>query len=670
MHYVFAGEGGIMSLKVTLLASAISLCIAVPARAADPAIAADARAFGTRASAQAVDISPSGNKLLMVDPGPGKTSVLSIVDVASGNVQPILKSGADPEKLYWCKFATDKQLICNYGGGTYYDNDLLGFSRLITMDIDGRKMKPLGQPSHFQEEGLRQYDGGILDWLPDDPGAVLMERTYLKEVGTTGSRFNDSREGLGVDRIDLASVKATTVEAPRQFASDYLTDGRGNVRIIGFVSASSDQLSGVVNWKYRTTKSKDWLQLGDYDSRDNSGLNPVAVDAGCDCAYVLRKTSGRDALYSLKLDGTMSAKLVASNPSVDIDGIERFGRGQRVIGYNYTDDRGRIVYFDPEFDKLAASLGRALPNQPLINFEEASADGSKLLIVARGDSDPGTYYYFDRATRHLDEVGKVRPALEGRTLAHVQTISITAPDGAQIPAYLTLPPNRPGKNLPAVVLPHGGPSSRDDWGFDWLAQFLAARGYAVIQPNYRGSAGYGDEWKGKNGFKDWRQAISDVSASGRYLVAQGIANPQRLAIVGWSYGGYAALQSVAVDPALYKAAVAIAPVTDLSLLKAEAEHFTNYELVKDFVGSGPHVIEGSPLRRVSEIKVPVLLFHGDMDRNVDVEHSEKMAAALRNAGDQVDFVRFKGLDHQLDDSDARITMLTRIGEFLDSAIGH
>jgi len=176
--------------------------------------------------------------------------------------------------------------------------------------------------------------------------------------------------------------------------------------------------------------------------------------------------------------------------------------------------------------------------------------------------------------------------------------------------------------------------------------------------------------EGKNGFKDWRQAISDVSASGRYLVGQGIADPQRLAIVGWSYGGYAALQSAAVDPSLYKAAVAIAPVTDLSLLKAESEHFTNYELVKDFVGSGPEVIEGSPLRQVSRIKIPVLLFHGDMDRNVDIEQSAKMAAALRSAGDSVDFVRFKGLDHQLDDSNARIQMLSEIGEFLDSAIGH
>jgi dipeptidyl aminopeptidase/acylaminoacyl peptidase len=175
---------------------------------------------------------------------------------------------------------------------------------------------------------------------------------------------------------------------------------------------------------------------------------------------------------------------------------------------------------------------------------------------------------------------------------------------------------------------------------------------------------------GKNGFQDWRKSIGDVNASARYLVAQGIADQSRLAIVGWSYGGYAALQSAAIEPALYKAAVAIAPVTDLSLLKSDAQDFADRRLIRTFVGSGPHIVEGSPLRHASEIKVPVLMFHGDMDQNVSIAHSDKMAAALRKAGGQVELIRFKGLDHQLDDSEARTQMLTKIGNFLDAAIGH
>lgn len=658
-----------MKLRTALLACA-SLFVAAPAFSQDTGLIADAKAFGTRPSADGVDISPSGRELLTIDPGLGKSSILTIVDLKTGAQKPILKSNADPEALYWCKFASDTQLICKYGGGTYLNSDLIGFTRLITMDVNGQNVRQLGQPSHFIEEGVRQFDGEILDWLPGDQGSVLMARNYVRERGTTGTRFVDSRDGLGVDRIDLSTQKPTEVEPPRLLAAGYMTDGRGNVRMMAISGERGGELTGVTTWRYRQTGSSEWKPFATYDARDDSGTAPLAVDASCDCAYVLRKKDGRDALYTIKLDGSMATKLIAANKNVDIGSVVRFGRGQRVIGYHFTEERGHAVYFDAEFGKLAEALAHVLPRQPMINFVESSADGTKLLIRASGDADPGTYYYFDKVTHHLDEVEPIRAGVEGRTLAHVRPIRVPAPDGVQIPAYLTLPPNHATKNLPAVILPHGGPSSRDTWGFDWLAQFLAARGYAVIQPNYRGSAGYGEQWMGDNGFRDWRKAIGDVSASARYLVSQGIADPKRLAIVGWSYGGYAALQSAAVEPTLYKAAVAIAPVADLSLLKKEAEHYSNYELVKNFVGSGPEVAEGSPLRHADDIKVPVLLFHGDMDQNVNIEQSEKMADALRDAGDKVQFVRFKGLDHQLDDSDSRITMLTKIGQFLDAAIGH
>src|SRR5437763_12416167 len=140
----------------------------------------------------------------------------------------------------------------------------------------------------------------------------------------------------------------------------------------------------------------------------------------------------------------------------------------------------------------------------------------------------------------------------------------------------------------------------------------------------------------RNGFQGWRTAIGDITASAKYLVSQGIADPKRLAIVGWSYGGYAALLSAAEQPALYKGVVAIAPVTDLTLFKRESDNFTNRRLVSGFVGSGPDIVQGSPSRRAGDIKVPVVLFHGDLDGNVNVAHSDKMVAALRKAGDQAE----------------------------------
>jgi dipeptidyl aminopeptidase/acylaminoacyl peptidase len=237
-----------------------------------------------------------------------------------------------------------------------------------------------------------------------------------------------------------------------------------------------------------------------------------------------------------------------------------------------------------------------------------------------------------------------------------------------IPAYLTLPPGGAGKNLAAIVMPHGGPGDRDEWGFDWLSQFYANRGYAVLQPEFRGSSGYGQAWFQKNGFRSWQTAVRDIDDAGRYLQSAGIAAPGKLAIVGWSYGGYAALQSGVFDPDLFKAIVAIAPVTDVETLRSESRGFTNSALVDRFIGHGPHVQAGSPAQNVARIKAPVLLFHGDRDQNVGVGESRMMAARLKSAGKSVDYVEFKGLDHQLSDDDARADLLERSDAFLRKAL--
>ena len=217
-------------------------------------------------------------------------------------------------------------------------------------------------------------------------------------------------------------------------------------------------------------------------------------------------------------------------------------------------------------------------------------------------------------------------------------------------------------------MPHGGPSSRDVWGFDWLPQFFANRGYAVLQPEFRGSYGYGDAWFRNQGFKSYKTAIGDVLDGGRWLVKQG-ADPAHLGIFGWSYGGYAALQSAVEDPALFKAVVAVAPVTDLESLKEERRHWSDFELVSAEIGDGPHVREGSPAQRADRIKVPVLLFHGTMDRNVNINQSRLMESRLKAAGKEVTLVTFEDLDHQLDDSAAKADMLRRSDAFLRKAFG-
>lgn len=657
-----------MRRSVLLLASAIGWSLIAPVTAEASTLAEDAAAFGAREAVVAPDLSRDGSSIMYLTPGPGHQIFAVVGDVKTGQFKPFVTSDGAKESLYWCRFGSRTRAICNFGAfvkGT--DVNLLGFTRLVATDLDGSNAKLLGQSQSEYDEWIRQQDGEIIDWLPNSNGSVLVNRLYVPEAGRTGSKIAREKKGWGVDRLDVTNLRADTVEPPHDSA-DYMTDGLGNVRIMSVTgSDNSGMMNGQMSYFYREKGSRDWKPLA--ESHDDD-FRPLAVDDSIDSLYALKKKGGRNALYAIKLNDNRSETLIAENPRVDIDDVVRFGKGQKVIGYTFAEDKRQTVYFDPDFRALADSLSRALPKSPIIEFADASADGKILLIFAGSDSDPGQYYLFDREHKTLTPAMMMRPELQGHVLASVKPVTVAAADGVNIPAYLTLPVGKDGHNLPAVVLPHGGPSARDEWGFDWLAQFLAARGYAVLQPEFRGSAGFGDAWLNDNGFKNWRTSIGDINASARWLISQGIADPKRMAIVGWSYGGYAALQSAVVEPALYKSIVAIAPVTDLTMLKEESRNFVNSELVDKEVGSGPHVIDGSPLRHASSISVPVLLVHGTKDSNVDYEQSARMNAALQSAGKQSELLVFDGLDHQLSDSNARTQMLTKIGELLDRTIGH
>lgn len=657
-----------MKLRPALLACA-SVLVSASAVAQDASLVADAKAFGARESVIEPSLSPDGTSIMYVTPGPGPKTYAAISNLVTGKTAVFANADGNPDVLRWCDYSAPDRAVCRITGAVTNAGVLVSFERLLSMGTDGTDAKLLGQPSSFYDAGLRQVDATVLDWGKRTDGKLLMARNYVPEAGKIGTRMVETKSGLGVDRVDTRTVHADAVEMPKDAASAYLSDGRGNVRIMRVDETdSSGNLTGRVKYYYRRAGSRDWKTLVEYAAADDQ-MRPVAVDADIDSVYTLKKKDGRDALYAIKLDGSGAETLIASKPQVDIDDVVRVGDGLKVIGYTYADESRHAVYFDPEFKALAASLSKVLPNLPLVDFVDSSADGRKLLIFASSDNDPGRYYVFDRDSKTLNEAMLERPELEGRTLATVKPVTIPASDGAQIPGYLTLPPGKAAKNLPAVILPHGGPSARDEWGFDWLPQFLAARGYAVLQPEYRGTAGYGDTWLNVNGFKNWRTSMSDIAASTKWLAAQGIADPKRTAIVGWSYGGYAALMEGETDPSLYKAVVAVAPVTDLETLKQDAASYTNAKIVEDFVGSGPHVVEGSPDRHADRIQVPVLLAHGDMDQNVRFWQSQKMDSALQSAGKQVEFLQYKGLDHQLEDSTARADLLTHIGALLERTIG-
>ena len=659
-------------MKSALLAALLAGTAGSPLMAQDAATLA--AKFGAIESVQQISLSPDGNKVAVIGPKPGGGEVLYVGDlVAGGAPKPILNSSRENEHLRWCNWSSDTRLVCGLSIAVNDAGQLVGFSRLIALDAAGGKLTLLSADVNSRALGYMQYGGGVIDWdVAGRPGAVLMTRQFVPET-TMGTHISSSKEGLGVEEVDTVTLKRRVIEQPKRGSDEYISDGHGVVRIMGSQETMDDgTMKPDRNYMYRGVDSRDWKPLTTVTSTGvgvASGFDPYAVDSAKNVAYGFEYLNGFRSLYSIALDGSGTKQLVLSRPDVDIDALVRIGRDDRVVGATYATELRTVDYFDPELKRLSTALGRALPGQPAISVVDANAGETKLLIVAASDTNPGMFYRYDKATRQLEEILAVRAELAGVAMGTMKPVTIPAADGTRIPGYLTLPPGSDGKNLPAIVMPHGGPGARDEWGFDWLAQFYAARGFAVLQPNFRGSTGYGSAWYQKNGFQSWRTAIGDVNDAGRWLTAQGIAAPGKLAIVGWSYGGYAALQTSVLDPDLFKAIVAIAPVTDLERLRQEAVGFTNSSLVSRFIGNGPHVREGSPAQNAGQIKAPVLLFHGDKDTNVGIGESRLMESKLREAGKSVQLVEFPGLDHQLASSTARAKVLADSDAFLRRSLG-
>ena len=654
--------------KMVTAALAATIAFAAPAAAQSLA----AQQFGARESVQQISLSPDGTRYAVLAALPGRGEGLLVGTVGDpASLKPILRSSGDPERLRYCAWSTGTRLVCNLSLVEGSGDGTKMFTRMVAIDSDGTNLVELTERGSFFALGEAQFGGRVLDWLPEEAGsAVLMERTFVPEQ-TQGIPRANERSGLGVERIDTVSRRRTTVERPRPNASGFLTDGHGTVRVmIQEPAASSGYTGSRIVSHYRRPGSRDWeeLAVATADSQTITGFLPLAVDRDLNLAYGFELEGDHSALFSIALDGSRKRTLVFKRDGMDVDDLVRIGRQQRVVGVSFAGDKRETAFFDPKLNALGASISKAIPGLPLISFIDASSDENKLVLFAGSDVDPGRYYVLDRVTKNMGELLLARPELEKVTLSPVKPISFAAADGTRIPGYLTLPPGSDGKNLPAIVMPHGGPSARDEWGFDWLAQFYANRGFAVLQPNFRGSSGYGADWFQHNGFRSWKTAIGDVNDGGRWLLRQGIAAPGKLAIVGWSYGGYAALQSQVLDPDLFKAIVAVAPVTDLEAYRDENRRFTSFARVNAFVGSGPHVREGSPAQNIDRIKAPVLLFHGDRDLNVGVGASRMMAARLRAAGKPVEYVEFAGLDHQLDEGAARIRMLDQSDRFLRTVL--
>lgn len=354
-------------------------------------------------------------------------------------------------------------------------------------------------------------------------------------------------------------------------------------------------------------------------------------------------------LIRLELLNPTSGKeeLVESDPLKRVDfGNASFSEvSDELIATSYDDERERLYWKDKAFEADYKNLQSQLPGKE-INFRSSTKDEKVWLIAANGDTDPGSTYLFDRTTKKLTLQYQIREKLNRSYLASMKPVKYPSSDGLEIPAYLTVPKGVDAKNLPAVIVPHGGPWGRDSWGYDGLAQFLANRGYAVLQPNFRASTGYGKKFLDA-GNKQWGDKMQDdVTWGAKYLISQGIADPKRVGIMGGSYGGYATLAGVAFTPDVYAAGVSIVgPSNLITLLESIPPYWEQIrKLFYERMGD-PNTPEGkaqllrqSPLSAAAKIKTPLLVIQGANDPRVNKRESDQIVIALRDRGFPVEYL--------------------------------
>jgi dipeptidyl aminopeptidase/acylaminoacyl peptidase len=371
-------------------------------------------------------------------------------------------------------------------------------------------------------------------------------------------------------------------------------------------------------------------------------------------------------------------ELVESDPlnRVDFGGLFISDKTKEIVLTTYTDDKTRVYFKDKEFEKDYNLIKKRLGERE-INFGSSTRDENLWIVTSFSDVDPGTVWLFDRKTKNLSTLYQVREKLPREALAKMTPIRYKSSDGLEIPAYLTLPKGVEPKNLPVVVLVHGGPWGRDVWGYNSNAQFLANRGYAVLQPNFRASTGFGKKFLNA-GNRQWGEKMQDDITWGvKHLIAQGIADPKRVGIMGGSYGGYATLAGVTFTPDLYAAAVAIvAPSNLITLLESIPPYWEANRLVFMERMGNPNTPEGkaqlikqSPLTHADKIKTPLLIVQGANDPRVNKRESDQIVIALRDRGYPVEYLLAPDEGHGFQRPVNNMAMFARGEEFLAKHLG-
>lgn len=427
-----------------------------------------------------------------------------------------------------------------------------------------------------------------------------------------------------------------------------------------------------INQKIETRAGGSYRTIRREERREDmvwiAGMAPEGGD------FVVEGGRERESLRTIDpaTGGETGILLTADNREIRSVRVDPYTN--RVVA-GLTGEDSRAHWFDDDLAGWEAALSNAVPDTHA-HIADWSRDRSVMLVRTSDPRFPADYYIFKPETMSLDFLASGYPELRRVRLPARERFSYRARDGVTIPAFLTVP-DQDGPH-PLVLLPHGGPASYEQPGYDWMAHGLAARGYAVLQPDFRGSGGYGLQWQFA-GHGEWGVGVMqhDLTDGVRALIEEGVADPGRVCIAGASYGGYAALAGAAFTPELYACAVAIAPVSDLADMisrstRGGGRHAASTRYWREAMGreEGPEKLEAaSPARHAEDVQAPVLLMHGEDDTVVPIRQSEIMNRALEQAGKPVRFIRFEGEDHWLSINQSRVATLSEMADFIDAHIG-
>ena len=528
----------------------------------------------------------------------------------------------------------------------------LGVGRIVRMDnsqpqvVFARNHTMLS--SIFGTYGFRQVGGQWNGFFGGMQLAADGNGHYNLDGGTMGL--------YQVDAVDNARVIAS--EPPQNHGGEWLVDKNGKVAATFDISAGSGAWS--------ISNAQGTVIATGLQDKGNVGIASLGKDGTTVLYHELDSKTSTRRWYEVPLTGGAPREVFADTRFDDFYVDRATGR---MIGYLPAGHDDAPVFFDPAKQAAARRVLASFP-EGHTRFVEWSASFDKALVQTSGDHDSGSWYVVDATTLDKVRLGQERAGIGPDMVGPVSTFSYKAADGLDMDGILTLPPGGEAKNLPAIMLPHGGPASEDIEHFDWWAQALASRGYAVFQPNFRGSTNKGAAFE-LAGNGEWgRKMQTDISDGLTALAKAGIVDPKRVCIVGASYGGYAALAGVTLQHGIYKCAVSVAGVSDIKALE-EGEYWEsgNSKVLKRnlmaMLGPKEDFDKISPIKHISEVDVPILLIHGRDDTVVQFSQTSNMVDALKDAGKPYEFVLLKDEDHWLSRGTTRNQMLAATVAFVE-----